>query len=370
MPKFCENCGAPLGNAKNFCGDCGAPIPQTDAEMHEFDVPAVPLPKVERTCARCGAILPEDALYCEQCSQSVCPQSIPHTWLRYETIREINRKYNPLWLLLILFLAIVLFALPESMLATGIPALLQNPAVWVAALIAFCILVWLDFYLERKAALKKLGVRAEDIGLFGVKGLGSASRRRSGEFRFNILFSVLAVLALTGVSLFGPGADNSLNPLFPGSPDRDRIAVTAKPGETPDKTAAQVTQSPEKKTLSLDGVWLPYEETGQSSSGGGTVDGVTVPNLVSINPSLLFQNGHMFMGIGESAEDIYEYSCNDHSGIAGYEGYPFTFIDGNITISDPYTSYPDRTWTIDENLIIYINDTAAFVPSDGARIVE
>jgi hypothetical protein len=313
--------------------------------------------------------LQEDTLYCEQCSQSVCPQSIPHTWLRYETIREINQKYNPLWLLLILFLATVLFALPESMHATGIPALLQKPAVWIAALIAFCILVWLDFYLERMAALKKLGVRAEDIGLFGVKGLGSASRRRSGEFRFNILFSVLAVLALMGVSLFGPGANRSANPFFTDDPNRNNAVVTAKLGETP-AASVQTTQCPEEKTLSLDGVWLPYEETSQSSSGGGTVDGVTVPNLVSINPSLLFQNGHMFMGIGEGAEDIYEYSCNDHSGITGYEGYPFALVDGNITISDPYTSYPDRTWTIDENLIIYINGTAAFVPFDGARIVE
>lgn len=210
MPRFCDSCGAALLEGKRFCSECGAPIPQaseteraaqeTAPILEDWETPYVP-PKIEKTCARCGSVLPEDALYCEQCSQSVHPQSAPQTWLRFETIREIERKYSSLWLILIVFLAVVLFGLPESMLATGAPALFKSAAAWTAAFVVLCALVWLDFYLERRAALKKLGVDPGRADLFGDKRLRAVARSRSMEFRFSAIFATFALIALYCLSL-------------------------------------------------------------------------------------------------------------------------------------------------------------------------
>ncbi|HWQ59497.1 MAG TPA: zinc-ribbon domain-containing protein [Clostridia bacterium] len=382
MPKFCENCGTPLGDAKRFCSQCGAPIPEPRAAQGDtpfppaaqapssardgtdLESPYAP-PKEEKTCVRCGSVLPDDALYCEQCSQSVYPQSISQTWLRHETIRDIERRYSPLWLILNVFLAVALFGLPESMLKTGMPALFRAPAAWIAAFVALCALVWLDFFLERRAALKKLGIDPEKHGLFGIRSMRTVARRRSAEFRFNVLFALFAMLALFGLSLFCPGQKGGFVP--------DAVAAARNtPGPSVSGTPIPDgrTPAPADTALTLDGVWLPVEETTDGNTGGGSVDGVPVPNMVDVNPGVLFRDGRMFMGIGGDAEEIYEYSCNDHAAIPGYAGYPFTLVEGTITISDPYTSTPDQVWTIDDQLVIYIGGAAAFAPSGGARVVD
>ena len=61
MPKFCDSCGAPLGEAKRFCTACGAPI-----LGREEGAPAEKSEKEEdsrRSCARCGAPLEDDAVF-------------------------------------------------------------------------------------------------------------------------------------------------------------------------------------------------------------------------------------------------------------------------------------------------------------------
>jgi hypothetical protein len=119
---------------------------------------------------------------------------------------------------------------------------------------------------------------------------------------------------------------------------------------------------------SLDGIWLPYEES-VPSGGGGSVNGVPVPNMSTLMPSILFENGYMFMGYGGTRDEIRQYSRDEHYNITGYKGYPFTLENGVVTISDPYTTTPDKSWVIDDALNIYIGGSIDFLPSADARVV-
>lgn len=378
MPKFCDNCDAPLGDAKHFCGDCGAPIAGRAKPARET------LP--ERLCDACEAVLPDDARFCEACGRGAAQGS------RLEAASRIAARYSPVWLMLILFLAVALFALPESLLKTGLPPLLEKPLPWVAAFIGFCLLAWLAFFLERRDELKKLGIDPNGLCYTGAGAAGNGAAGENGGakggtpytkqviktytridgMRYALLFSLLAVLAAFGLSLFGFSAD--------GGRGGDPPSVSAPPGGTTPGSSAAVapwgTETPAvkapvpetpKPAQSLDGIWLPYEES-VSSGGSGSVDGVPVPNMSSLMPSILFENGHMYMGYGSTRDEIRQYSREEHYNIAGYAGYPFTFENGVITISDPYTSTPDRSWEVDDALNIYIRGSAGFVPCADARV--
>lgn len=357
MPKFCDNCGAPLGDAKRFCGDCGAPI-----AGREESVEAKP---EARICRTCEAVLPDDAYFCEQCGRSAASQGeMP---VRLEAAARIAERYSPVWLVLIIFLAVTLFALPESLLKTDLPPILEKPLPWVAAFIGFCLLAWLAFFLERKDELKKLGI---DLNALKITGAGAAGQGTPG-LRYTLLFSLLAVLVAFGLSLFsfpaGGGGGGDLpsvsNPLgvTPGA------SATFVPWKT--ETPAAKTPAPEtpKPIQSLDGIWLPYEES-VSSGGGGSINGVPVPHMTTLMPSILFEGGYIFMGYGETRDEIRQYSCEEHYNIAGYKGYPFMLENGVVTISDPYTSTPDKSWEIDGALNIYIGGSIGFVPTTDAHV--
>lgn len=381
MAKFCDNCGAPLGDAKRFCGDCGAPITGR--------VEGVEAKRDVRVCHTCGAVLPDDAHFCEQCGRSTEPKGeMP---ARLEAAARLAARYSPVWLLLILFLAIALFALPESLLKTGLPPLLEKPLPWVAAFIGFCLLAWLAFFLERKEELKKLGIDPNDLKFTGAgaAGQGSVGQNDSAQsggsygkqglktymrivgLRYTLLFSLLAVLTAFGLSLFGFGGG--------GGGGGDIPSVSTPPGTTPGtsavvapwetETPAVKTPAPEtpKPIQSLDGIWLPYEES-VSSGGGGSINGVPVPQMSTLMPSILFEGGYMFMGYGGTRDEIRQYSCEEHYSITGYKGYPFTLENGVVTISDPYTSTPDKSWEIDGALNIYLGGSIGFVPTTDARV--
>lgn len=382
MSKFCDNCGAPLGDAKRFCGDCGAPI--AGRAEPERETPP------ERLCDACGAVLPGDARFCEACGRGATPGG--KAAARLESAARIAARYSPVWLILILFLAVALFALPESLLETGLPPLLEKPLPWVAAFIGFCLLAWLAFFLERRDELKKLGIDPNDLKFTGAGAAGGGAAGESGGaegdtpyimqaiktytrldgMRYALLFSLLAVLAAFGLSMFGFSADGGGGGNLP--------SVSAPPGGTTPGPSAAVapwkTETPAVKTpslvtpklaQSLDGIWLPYEES-VSSGGGGSVNGVPVPNMSTLMPSILFENGCMYMGYGSTRDEIRQYSREEHYNIADYAGYPFTLENGVITISDPYTSTPDRSWEIDDALNIYIGGSEGFVPSADARV--
>ena len=353
MPKFCDNCGAPLGDAKRFCGDCGAPIA---GRVGEADAPEKS--RAAHVCKNCGGALDNDACFCEQCGRGVF--SARQSNARLEAAARIAERYSPVWLVLIIFLAVTLFALPESLLKTGLPPILEKPLPWVAAFIGFCLLAWLAFFLARKDELKKLGIDLNDLK---ITGAGAAGQGTPG-LRYTLLFSLLAVLVAFGLSLFS----------FPAGGGGGLPPVSAPPGTTPGASATVVprqteTPAPEtpKPVQSLDGIWQPYEES-VSSGGGGSINGVPVPHMTTLMPSILFEGGYMFMGYGETRDEIRQYSCEEHYNIAGYKGYPFMLENGVVTISDPYTSTPDKSWEIDGALNIYIGGSIGFVPTTDAHV--
>jgi hypothetical protein len=355
MPKFCDNCGAPLGDAKRFCGDCGARILGQGGETE-----ALRGSSALRTCKNCASILAEDALFCEQCGQVQLP--IQQAASRLKVVQKIAARYNPVWLILIIFLAVTLFALPESLLKTGLPPMLEKPLPWVAVFIGSCVLVWLAFFLERKEELKKIGLDMKD---FYVPGTGAADRDIGS--RLTLLLSLLAVLALFGLNLFsfssGVGGRFIENTPAPSSEQNAVVSPEVHPRatQTPAPTATAI--ATEKLTQSLDGIWIPYDASFESG-------GVSGPNMSTLMQSVLFEDGHMFMGYGSTRQEIRQYSNEEHSATYGYEGYPFS-LEGNVlTVSDPYTSSPDKAWEIDSALNIYIAGELTFVPTDSACIVH
>jgi hypothetical protein len=310
---------------------------------------------------------------------------------RLEAAARLAARYSPVWLLLILFLAITLFALPESLLKTGLPPLLDKPLPWVTVFIGFCLLAWLAFFLERQDELKKLGIDSNDLKFTGAGAAGQGNAGQNGNvkgskplgkqglktcmqivgLRYVLLFSLLVVLAMFGLSLLsfssGGGGDFPFISTQPGGTTPELSAALVPRGsETPvGKTPAPETPKPAQ---SLDGIWLPYEES-VPSGGGGSVNGVPVPNMSTLMPSILFENGYMFMGYGGTRDEIRQYSRDEHYNITGYKGYPFTLENGVVTISDPYTTTPDKSWAIDGALNIYIGGSIDFVPSADARVV-
>jgi hypothetical protein len=259
----------------------------------------------------------------------------------------------------------------------------------VAAFIGFCLLAWLAFFLERQDELKKLGIDPNDLRFTGAGAAGQGYAGQNGNvrggkplgkqglktymrivgLRCTLLFSLLAVLAAFGLSLFG----------FSMSGGSDLPSVSTPPGTTPEASAVVApwdtetpvanTPAPEtpKPAQSLDGIWLPYEES-VPSGGGGSVNGVPVPHMSTLMPSILFEDGYMYMGYGGTRDEIRQYSREEHYNLTGYKGYPFTLENGVVTISDPYTSTPDKSWVIDDALNIYIGGSIGFVPSADACV--
>jgi hypothetical protein len=375
MPKFCDNCGAPLGDAKRFCGDCGAPILRREGEEE-----ARPEGSDVRACKNCGSALADDALFCELCGQAQFP--VQQAASRVDTVQKIAARYNPVWLILIIFLAVTLFALPESLLKTGLPPLLEKPLPWAAVFIGSCVLAWIAFFLERRKELKKLGIDIKDLyergtgaagqdtgsagsdtGGAGISGI--FDMKKNGN-RIMLLFSLLAILALFGLNLFsfspGGGGNDTGNSPAPSS-EQNAVASAAVNPQVTQSPTPSATAATEKLAQSLDGIWVPYDASFESG-------GVSGPSMSTLMPSVLFENGYMFMGYGSTRGEIRQSSNEEHSATYGYEGYPFSLEGGVLTVSDPYTSSPDKTWEIDSTLKIYIAGELTFVPADSACIVH
>ena len=156
MPKFCDSCGEPLGEAKRFCPACGAPILGREAGP-PAENPDKSKREQRRACARCGASLENDAAYCEQCGARIPSAADVPTAAAKAAAEEISRRYSPLWLIPLLLTALALFAVPASLQASGVPDILKNPLAW-AVLLAASAAISLTLYrlLKRsKRALRK-----------------------------------------------------------------------------------------------------------------------------------------------------------------------------------------------------------------------
>ncbi|MDE5917120.1 MAG: zinc ribbon domain-containing protein, partial [Oscillospiraceae bacterium] len=67
----CPNCKKEFKPGAGFCSACGSALPNS--------APAVP---INKTCSKCGTVLPAEALFCNNCGnkltvQAVQPQSVP-----------------------------------------------------------------------------------------------------------------------------------------------------------------------------------------------------------------------------------------------------------------------------------------------------
>ena len=124
---------------------------------------------------------------------------------------------------------------------------------------------------------------------------------------------------------------------------------------------AAPTEAPAPKEQTLEGIWLPTDPT-------VAAEGIQGPNMVTEMPSILFQNGRMYMGLGNNASDIYDDACLQNGYIPNFDGFPFTYSNGEITV-ETLGNGPAQTWTIDASLTIYTS-MSTFYPADGAAIVD
>ncbi len=384
MPKFCANCGAALDDAKRFCGDCGAPI--SDLAQAEPPKPSLP------ACHGCGAALEEGANFCESCGLPVFANNPGIEQIATRT--RISARYHPFWLAMTILMAITWYALPESLLKTGLPPYWDSPIPWVVSFLIFCLLAWFFDFLARRRASKRpfyfymdppIAIAASprckklDEDVFARRYYPPTKLSFKSFWRIPVkfyapFFTSLTLLVAIGISLLIFKTGQIGKSIFPAATTVPGNSVpgtsAAAPWVTrPSGTSISTTPEAPKKGQSLDGIWLPYEES-VSSNGGGSVDGVPVPHMSSIMPSILFENGHMFMGFGSTRDEIRQYAKDEHHNISGFEGYPFILAGGVITISDPYTATPDKAWEIDSDLNVYIGGSVGFIPSTEAHLTD
>lgn len=355
MPKFCDSCGAPLGEAKRFCTACGAPILGREDARAETSREKREEPR--RACAFCGAPLEDGAAFCEACGERA-PGGV---YVPSETAKaaadEIARRYSPLWLIPLLLTALALFAVPASLQAAGVPEILKNPLAWAVLLAASAGISLTLYWLLRRS---KKALRKGDPTIGGDDKLppGTAASVSTGA-GVTLGVTLLAALVLLALNLSGLGG---------GSGGRhDDAVVNPNPAPTSSESVnapvvtAAPTEEPAPKEQTLEGIWLPEEAIVDA-------EGIQGPNMVMEMPSILFENGCMYMGLGTSASDIREDAYLQNSYIAGFDGFPFTYSDGVITI-ETLGNGPAQTWTIDSSLTIYTS-MGTFYPQDGAQIVD
>lgn len=384
MPKFCANCGAALGAAKRFCGDCGAPI----SGVAQAEPPKPSLP----TCPGCGAALEVGANFCESCGLPAYENNPGIEQIRTGT--RISARYHPFWFLMTILIAITWYALPESLLKTGLPPYWDSPFPWISSFFIFCLLAWFfDFLVHRSASKRPVYFymdppiaartaprhKSLDEDVFARKYYPPTKLSFKAFWRIPVkfylpFFTSLALLMAIGISLLTFKTSQTGKSIFPAETavPGNSVPVTsaAAPWVTqPSGTSSSTTPEDPGRGQSLDGIWLPYEET-VSNGGGGSVNGVPVPHMSSLMPSILFENGHMFMGFGSTRDEIRQYASDDHRNITNFQGYPFALADGVITISDPYTATPDKVWEIDRDLNVYIRGSIGFIPSTEAHLTD
>ena len=353
MPKFCDSCGAPLGEAKRFCTACGAPILGREegapAEKSEKEADS------RRSCSRCGAPLEDDAVFCEQCGARVPGAAYIPAEAAKVAAEDISRRYSPLWLIPLLLTALALFAVPASLQAAGVPEILKNPVAW-AILLAASAGISLALYWLLKRSKKALKSADPTVGGDGKLPPGAAASVSTGA-GVTLATTLLAALVLLALNLSGLGGgsgkaqnDTIVSPSPAASGSVNAPVVTAAP-----------TEEPAPKEQTLEGVWLPEEAT-------VAAEGISGPNMVTQIPGILFQDGCMFMGYGTSADDIYYDACVQNSYIPNFNGFPFTLEDGVITV-DTLGNGAAQTWTIDSSRTIYTS-MGTFLPQGNAAIVD
>lgn len=350
MPKFCDACGALLGEAKRFCPSCGAPILGTTTPARPDDGNS------QGVCERCGSPLGKDALYCEQCGARVVGKSAALPAAAEAAAKDIQRRYALPWLILVLTAAVALFAVPDTLKNADLPEFFDSPLAW-AVLLAASLCISIAFYFLLRKARKALQAGDPIPGEDDRYPPGAAASIPVG-MGVTLAVSLLAAVVLLAVNLLGFGGGGGTGGIL-----RRQTPVPAA-ADTPAAASPtpEITEQPVKKVQSLEGVWTPTNDT-------MAAEGVSGPNMVTMIPSILFRDGRMFMGYGSSASEIYEDSCMQSGYISNYDGYPFTLEDGIITISDPYGNTTDQKWTIGSDLIIVLS-MGTFEPSGGAQIIE
>lgn len=354
MPRFCDSCGAPLGEAKRFCTACGAPILGAE-ESAPAEKPTQKKREL-RSCACCGAELEEDAAYCEQCGARTPTATDVPTQAAKAAADEIRRRYNPLWIIPLLLAALALFAVPASLKSTGVPEILKNPLAW-AVLLTASIGISSVLYLLLKRSNKALHSADSSIGGEDRLPPGAAASAANSA-GVTLAVTLLAAIVLLALSLLGLGGGS-------GGSNRNDVNVSPKPTASAALNAPVVTAAPTAEPIpkeqTLTGVWLPEDSL-------VAAEGISGPNMVTQIPSILFQDGCMFMGYGDNAADIYSDACLQNNYIPNFNGFPFTYSDGVITIST-LSGSPDQVWTIDGSMNINTG-MSVFVPWTDAAIVE
>ena len=355
MPRFCDSCGAPLGEAKRFCTSCGAPILGTEESTSTTNhAPQEEGPR--NSCACCGASVDTDAAYCEQCGARLPAATDVPTEAAKAAADEIRRRYNPLWLIPLLLMALALFAVPANLQSTNVPEVLKNPLAW-AVLLAVSIGISTMLYLLLKRSGKALHSADSFIGGNDRLPPGAAASAANGA-GVTLAVTLLAAIVLLALGLLGLGGGS-------GGSNRNDVRVSPEPTASAAVNAPVVTtaptEAPSPKEQTLTGVWLPEDSL-------VAAEGISGPNMVTQIPSILFQDGCMFMGYGDNAGDIYSDACLQNGYIPNFNGFPFTYSDGVITVST-LSSSPDQVWTIDSSMNINTG-MGVFVPWTDAAIVD
>ena len=350
MPKFCDACGALLGEAKRFCPSCGAPILGSAPPARPDDGSS------HGACERCGGPIKKDALYCEQCGARVAGKSAAPAAAAEAAAKEIQRRYALPWLILAVAAAAALFAVPDTLKNADLPEIFDSPLAW-AVLLAASLCISVAFYFLIRKARKTLRAGDSIPGEDDRYPPGTAVSVPAGT-GVTLAVSLLAAVVLLAINLLGFGGNGGTGGIL----QRQTPVPAATDTPSTASPTPEITEQPVNKTQSLEGVWTPANDT-------IAAEGVSGPNMVTMIPSILFRDGRMFMGYGDNASDIYEDSCMQSGYISNYDGYPFTLEDGVITISDPYGNTADQQWTIDESLNIVLS-MGVFEPSGGAQIIE
>ena len=201
MPKFCDSCGAPLGEAKRFCTACGAPILRSENTPGE--TPPASREEPRRACASCGAPLEDGAAFCEACGERAPGGAYVPSETAKAAADEISRRYSPLWLIPLLLTALALFAVPASLQAAGVPEILKNPLAWAILLAASAGISLALYWLLRRS---KKALRKGDPTIGGDDRLppGAAASVSTGA-GVTLGVTLLAALALLALNLSGLG---------------------------------------------------------------------------------------------------------------------------------------------------------------------